>query len=77
MRTLHDRLNKIEAALNDDGDCHCPSPPSPAPPPGMTVVEHRVISPPLRLRCRDCRRMRAVEFAISVLTPAGQGEGGP
>jgi hypothetical protein len=73
MNALFNRLDKIEAALSDDGDCRCPSPP----PPDIAVVEHRVVSPPLRLRCRDCRRMRTVEFAVTILASAKPGEGGP
>ena len=71
MRTLLQRLNKIEAQLADDGECHCPPPPSPPLPEGMVVVERQVVSPPLRLRCPDCRRLRDVEFECDVLGPAG------
>jgi hypothetical protein len=75
MRTLLNRLRRLEASVHD-GDCRCPSPPSPAPPPDIAVVEHRVVSPPLRLRCPDCRQMRDVEFAVAILASAGPGEGG-
>ncbi len=71
MRTLLQRLAKIEARLGDDGECHCPQPPSPPPPAEMVIVTHQVVSPPLRLCCPDCRQMRTVEFVHGILGLAG------
>ncbi len=73
MRTLLQRLNKIEARLADGGDCKCPPPPSPAPDPGMVIAERHVVSPPLRLLCPDCRKLRTVEFVAAVMMPQGNG----
>ncbi len=72
MQTLLNRLAKLEARSND-GECTCPHPPSPVPPAGMVIVARQVVSPPLRLRCPDCRQMRTVEFVHGILGPAGMG----
>lgn len=70
MQALLQRLQKLETRLTS-GNCLCSQPPSSSLAPETTIVERRVVSPPLQLPCPDCKRIRTVEYVAAVLAPAG------
>jgi hypothetical protein len=77
MQALLNRLVRIEARLNDDGECRCPEDdPPPVVPPGCRIVSRQEL-PPVTLPCPRCKKAREVTLVQVIYGPPASGVDAP